>query len=55
MQHENLVAKVYVAGPEGEIIEQDAARIAQNAGQRMITAVTGVTPPTAGLTNPGTP
>ena len=45
MRHENIVAKVYVAGSEGEVTEQEAARIAQIAGDRMIAALNGSTSP----------
>jgi hypothetical protein len=41
MRHENIVAKVYVSGPEGDVTEQDAARIAQAAGDRMLAAHSG--------------
>ena len=46
MRHENLVAKVYVSGAEGDVTEEDAARIAQIAGERIIAALSGQAPPT---------
>jgi hypothetical protein len=59
MRNENIVAKVYVSGSEGEVTEQDAARIAQIAGDRMIAAHSGsttpqATQPTTTLTGPPT-
>lgn len=58
MRHENIVAKVYVSGPEGEVTDQDAARIAQIAGERMIAAHSASTTPQVNqltTTLPGAP
>jgi hypothetical protein len=51
MRHENIVAKVYVAGGEGDVTEEDGARIAQIAGERIIAALSGQGPaPTSTMT-----